>query len=152
MRWVPFGFFAMACAAVLFASAQDVELPAGKGKDTLEKMCTPCHSLERVTNEKYSKRRWSNVVDDMVSRGAEGTDTEVSALVSYLVQNFGKPINVNTTSAKEIADTLQITPDQADTVVKYRADHGQYKSIDDLAKVPGIPATVLDEQKKNIQF
>src|SRR5581483_5958130 len=148
MRWVSFGLLAVACAAVVFASAQDVELPEGKGKDTVEKMCTPCHSLERVTNEKYSKRRWSNVVDDMVSRGAEGSETEVSTIVTYLVKNFGKPINVNTTTAKEIADTLQITPDQADSVVKYRTEKGPFKTIDDLAKVPGIPAAVLDEQKK----
>lgn len=136
---------------VIFGAAQD-DLPAGQGKDVFQRMCSNCHGLDQVTGLKNSKKQWSNVVDDMVSRGAEGSDDDVSAVVSYLSRNFGKPVNINTASAKEIQDGLSFTAAQSASIVQYRTDKGTFKTLDDLAKVPGLDAASLDEQKKNIVF
>jgi DNA uptake protein ComE-like DNA-binding protein len=37
-------------------------------------------------------------------------------------------------------------------VVQYRTDKGAIKSFEELAKVPGLRAEVLAEQKKNIVY
>jgi competence ComEA-like helix-hairpin-helix protein len=138
-------------SAILNAAASD-DLPDGKGKEVFSKMCSNCHGLDQVTGVKNSKKQWTYVVDDMVSRGAEGTDDEVNAVVSYLSRNFGKPVNINTATAQEIEAGLSFTTAQSASIVQYRTDKGPFKTYDDLAKVPGLDAGLLDEQKKNIQF
>ena len=150
IRW---GLFALTIplAAVLLA-AQDNPLPEGKGKDTLQRVCTSCHGLDQVTSQHFSKTYWATVVDDMVSRGADASDDDVNAIVSYLSRNFGKPVNINTATAKDIETGLAFPPAQAESVVKYRTDNGAFKSFEDLQKVPGLNAGLLDEQKKNITF
>jgi len=152
LRWVLFSITAACLAAVVFAAAQDDDLPAGKGKDVLQRMCSTCHGLDQVTAARYSKKFWGSVVDDMVSRGAEGSEQDVNLLIGYLSRNFGKPVNINTATAKEIETDLWFTPAETELVVKYRTDKGSFKSYEELQKVPGLRADLLDEQKKNIVF
>jgi len=150
IRWVLL-VISISFAAVLIA-AQDDNLPEGKGKEALGRMCTNCHGLDQVTSQRYSKKYWGSVVDDMVSRGAEGSDEDINAIISYLSRNFGKSVNINTATAKEIETDLSFPTAQADLVVKYRADKGAFKSFEELQKVPGLDAGLLEEQKKNITF
>jgi competence protein ComEA len=88
----------------------------------------------------------------MVSRGAEGSDEDVNLVISYLSRNFGKPVNINTANAKEIETDLSFTPAASEALVKYRADHGPFKSYEEVQKVPGLSGNLLEEQKKNIVF
>jgi competence ComEA-like helix-hairpin-helix protein len=148
MRWVPFVFL----TGVLVAIAAQDDLPQGAGKDVFMKMCVNCHGLEQVTSQKYTKSHWREVVNDMMTRGAEGSDEDAAAVVSYLARNFGKPVNINTASAKEIETGLSFSAAQSEALVKFRSDHGAFKTYDDLLKVPGIDTKVLDEQRNNIQF
>jgi competence ComEA-like helix-hairpin-helix protein len=150
IRWVLLTIFTS--GAVVFALAQSSDPPEGKGKETLERMCTNCHGLEQVTAQHYSKKYWGSVVDDMVSRGAEGSDEDVNLVIAYLARNFGKPVNINTATAKDIESDLSFTAAEAQSVVQYRTDKGAIKSFEDLAKVPGLRAAALDEQKKNIVY
>jgi competence protein ComEA len=148
MRWVPLVFL----TALLVIAAQDDGLPEASGKDVVRRMCVNCHGPEQITTEKYTKKRWREVVDDMVSRGAEGSDEDVAAVVSYLSRNFGKPVNINTSTAKDIENGLSFSAAQSEALVRYRSANGPFKTYDDLLKVPGIDAKLLDEQRKNILF
>lgn len=149
-RWVPLALFA-SFGLMLFA-AQDDNLPDGKGKEALQHMCTNCHGLDQITSNHYPKKYWGSVVDDMVSRGAVGTDDEISQVIGYLARNFGKSVNINTASAKDIEDDLSFPAAQAEAVVKYRIDKGAFKTFAGLQKVPGLDAALLDEEKANIIF
>jgi len=149
MRWVPFLFLTGVLVAI---AAQDDSLPQGRGKDVFMKMCVNCHGLDQVTSQKYTKSHWREVVTDMMSRGAEGSDEDATAVVSYLARNFGKPVNINTASAKEIETGLSFSAAESEAIVKFRTDHGAFKTVDDVAKVPGIDAKLLDEQRNNIQL
>ena len=97
IRWVLLTIFTS--GAVALALSQSNDLPEGKGKEVLERMCINCHGLEQVTAQRYSKKYWGSVVDDMVSRGAEGSDDDVNLAIAYLARNFGKPVNINTATA-----------------------------------------------------
>lgn len=142
----------LAAFAAGILCAQDDELPAGKGKEILQRMCSVCHGIQQVTDIRQPKKLWANLVDDMVSRGATGSDDEITAVVSYLSRNFGQPVDVNAGTNKDLIDGLSFTPAEAAAIVKYRTDNGKFKSVEDLAKVPGIRPEVLDEQKKNFRF
>ena len=83
MKLPAFVFF---CSAVV--SAQ--RLPEGKGKDELVKVCTPCHGAENVIGEAKTREEWGQLVGEMVSFGAQGTDEELNLIVDYLARNFPK--------------------------------------------------------------
>jgi competence protein ComEA len=152
VRWVLFVISTFGAAAVILSAGNSDDLPEGKGKAVLIRMCSDCHGLDQVTTSRYPKKQWAYVVDDMVSRGATGSDEDVNSVIGYLSRNFGKPININTSTAREIEAGLSFTAAQSELLVRYRTDKGAFKTYDDLLKVPGLDAEALEEQKKNILF
>ncbi len=70
------------------APAQDT-LPAGEGKELVEKTCSGCHGIETALDMARTKEQWKAVVDTMIGRGAELTDKETETVVNYLTKNFG---------------------------------------------------------------
>jgi competence protein ComEA len=139
---VPF----LACSLV---QAQD--LPEGKGKDVLESVCGACHGTDLVASRRATKEGWSYIVDDMVSRGASATNEQIATIIDYLGKNLGQ-VNVNKGKADEIATILEISNAQAEAIVKYRADHGDFKTIDDLKKVPELASAKLDSKKDRVVY
>ena len=143
------GLVLMSLAAV--AAAQT--LPDGPGKAVTEKMCLPCHGLENVVKNRLTKDRWAKEVDDMVARGATGSDEEIEQVINYLAANFGAAkINVNTAVAADIASGLGISSSDAAAVVSFRAANGKFKNMDDLGKVPGIDTKKIASAKDRIVF
>jgi competence protein ComEA len=131
------------------AFAQD--LPEGKGKDVVEQVCGACHGVDLVSSRRATKQGWGYIVDDMVSRGASATNEQIQAINDYLAKNLGQ-VNANKAPSAEIASVLEITSAQADAVVKYRTDHGDFKTVDDMKKVPELAAADLDKKKDRIIF
>jgi competence protein ComEA len=152
MRWVFQTMFPVGLAAAFLCSAKPEDLPDGKGKDSFLKMCTSCHTSDQVTSAKFPKARWTAVVDDMVGRGAEGSESDIRAVVGYLARNFGKPVNINSATARQIESDLSLPARDSEALVNYRTKNGAYKSYEDLLKVPGIDPQLLDDLRKNIQF
>jgi competence protein ComEA len=128
------------------------DLPDGQGKAAFQKICTGCHALESVVRSRNSRERWGEVVDDMVSRGAQGSDDEIDKVIEYLATNFSKRINVNKAGSGELAKGLRISGKDADAIVSYRAEHGVFKELGDLKKVPGLDAKRVDEWKDRVEF
>jgi competence protein ComEA len=142
-------FFALSLSV---SQAQD--LPAGKGKELLETSCTACHGLDAIVSQRNSKDTWSSIVDSMVSRGASGTPEEIQTIVEYLAKNFGEATktNVNKASSMDLQTQLELIAKDADAIVKYRTDHGDFKDWASLVKVPGIDTKKLEAKKDSIVF
>jgi competence protein ComEA len=144
--------FAIAFASLVTVSIVSAqELPAGPGKDTVEKVCTACHGVEAIVALQGGKDIWQGIVDDMKGRGADGSADDFKTIVNYLSKYFGNNVNVNTASAQELAD-LDLTTDEAAAIVKYRTDNGNFKEFADLKKVPGLDASKLEPIQKRIKF
>jgi competence protein ComEA len=143
-------FILLGFAAVAFGQT----LPDGPGKAVTEKMCMPCHGLENVVKARLTKDRWAKEVDDMVARGATGTDDEIEQVINYLAANFGPPtkINVNTAEAGSLVAALGLPTSDAAAIVSYRNANGRFKDSKDLAKVPGIDAKKIESAKDRIEF
>jgi competence protein ComEA len=131
--------------------AQAQDLPEGKGKDVLESVCGACHGTDLVASRRATKEGWSYIVDDMVSRGASATNEQIATIIDYLAKNLAQ-VNVNKGKSEEIASVLEITSAQADAIVKYRTDHGDFKTIDDLKKVPELASAKLDSKKDRVVY
>jgi competence protein ComEA len=133
---------------ILFASLTQ-DLPDGPGKDVLLKICRDCHDLDTVTVDNRTKEGWQKTVAKMGDRGAEGTDEQFEAVISYLTKNFGR-INVNAATAEEIVAGTGFSSKEAEAIVGYRAKNGVYKDWQDLKKVDGLDAAKVDAQKDHI--
>jgi len=66
-------------------------LPDANGKQEVLRMCTPCHGTETFAASRMSRDQWKAEVDNMIARGARGSDAEVQAVIDYLAQNLGAP-------------------------------------------------------------
>jgi competence protein ComEA len=132
-------------------AGQDSPHPASAGKQAMEKVCSGCHDIETVTSVRRTKLGWEDMVHDMVDRGASGSDEELSAVVQYLTESFGK-VNVNTAPAKELQQFLGIAENEAQAIVDYRNKNGKFKDLEQLTKVPGVSAQKLQEKRQVIAF
>ena len=103
-----------------------------------------------------TKDRWSKVVDEMVARGATGTDDEIDEVVDYLATHFGpanvKRVNVNKADASELSAVLGISAADANAIVSYRAQNGPFKSWQDLAKVPAIDTKKIESEQERLEY
>jgi competence ComEA-like helix-hairpin-helix protein len=141
--------------AISLTVAQAQDLPAGKGKDLVENTCGSCHGLDVVVAQHATRDGWASIVDYMVSRGATGTPEEITTIVDYLAKNFpaaATKTNVNKATSMDLQTQLELTAKDADAIVKYRTDHGDFKDWDGLAKVPGIDTAKLTAKKDSIAF
>lgn len=96
------------------------------------------------------------MVDDMVSRGAVGSDEEIDQVIDYLATNFSKSaakkVNVNKASAAELAAALDISAADAAAIVSYRGEKGSFKKLEDVTKVPGIDSKRIEAAKDRLEF
>jgi len=127
-------------------------LPDGPGKAVTERMCKPCHGLDNVVRARRTEDKWAEVVDDMVSRGAKGTDDDIDQVIKYLSVHFGPKVNVNKAGASDLKESLGISASEADAIVQYRTENGTFKSIQDLLRVPGIDAKKVESFKDRVEF
>jgi competence protein ComEA len=138
----------------LAASAQ--QLPDGPGRPELEKMCKQCHELARSISLRQDRDGWSNTMSKMVAFGMKANEHDMNLVIDYLVKNFPAEdvprINVNTATAIELESGLSLRRSQAAAVLAYRAKNGNFKSLDDLKKVPLIDPEKIEAKKDRITF
>jgi mono/diheme cytochrome c family protein len=91
LRSIVFAGIALAAAPVL---AQQVQLPAGEGRDIVATACTQCHALNFPTGLREGPAGWRFHVQDMVIRGAQIKNSEVDTVVNYLASNFAPGVNI----------------------------------------------------------
>jgi competence protein ComEA len=126
-------------------------LPAGAGRDVLFKACSECHDVDTALTLRRTRADWRLTVDDMAGRGAQVTEDEIHTLVEYLALHVGR-VNVNRETAENLKATLDLSKEQAEAIVALRTREGEFRTIDDLKKVPGIDTKTLDERKGRIVF
>lgn len=132
------------------------DLPRGPGRDTFIRVCSKCHSPNNVIANGQNQQGWENTITKMVGFGATGTDDEFSEILDYLVTNFPPAsqvrINVNKASAAELKTGLALSEKEAEGIVTYRNKNGDFKSLDDLKKVPQLDTKKIDAKKGHLIF
>jgi competence protein ComEA len=151
------GALLLAMCMPLTVYAQSLKLPDAPGKQTMQKVCGSCHGAELVIGRQEARETWAAVVNDMIQRGATGTDDEFFEVVEYLSTNFSKSspvmkVNVNKATAKDLETALRLPSKQASDIVQYRGEKGEFKSIEDLEKVPGLDAAKIKANKNRLSF
>jgi mono/diheme cytochrome c family protein len=71
------------------AKKETTILAEGEGRDLVLTKCSVCHEPERVTRAYRDEQGWTDLVANMVSRGAEVTPEEAKTVVAYLFEHYG---------------------------------------------------------------
>ena len=71
-------------------------------------------------------------------------------LLTVSVSLFAK-ININTASKTELQKLSRIGPKKAERIIKYRLENGDFKRVEDLAKVKGIGKKTVENLRPNIE-
>jgi competence protein ComEA len=144
--------FSLLCwiAAGVVVSAQS--LPDGPGKETFQMVCSMCHSPTAVIGKQGSRQWWQSKVAEMLQEVTDVPDSDVDAIVNYLAKNFPiVKINVNKAGAKDL-EAIEFTSKESEAIVQYREAHGNFKTLDDLKKVPGLDAVKIESKKDRLEF
>jgi competence protein ComEA len=130
--------------------AQD-SFPETTGKTALLKVCSDCHTAESVVQTLRTRQEWSDVIDQMAHVGAQASDQEYDQILAYLARHFS-PIKVNKATAKDLEAALDVPETVAEAIVAYRLDKGEFKTVDDLKRVPGVESGKIEARKARIVF
>jgi len=79
----------------------------------------------------------------------------IAALIVTLLPAlvWAGPVDINTADAATIAKELQgIGPNLAQAIVAYREKNGAFRNADELRKIKGIGAKVLERNRANIKL
>ena len=132
------------------------QLPDGPGKAETEKLCSQCHEVERSIAPRQDRAAWQTTIEKMVALGAKGTEKEFAVVLDYLSSHYPADevprINVNKARAIELESALSLPRSQAAAIIEYRTKHGDFKSIADLKKVPGVDAAKIEAKKERLAF
>lgn len=82
---------APAPAPVVAAPAASLEggLPAGENRDLVIRACSGCHDTFVFAGLRHPRPVWSNIVDSMMSRGAQLSNDERVLVENYLATYLG---------------------------------------------------------------
>lgn len=77
----------------------------------------------------------------------------LSSLFFISFSAHAETVNVNKADAIVIAQHLSgIGPVKAQAIVDYRTEHGAFESLNDLTKVPGIGASIVEDNKGKLSI
>ncbi len=132
------------------------QLPDGAGRDETMKLCSQCHRPEVAASLRQDRTGWAATLRKMTALGAKGTDQEFGAALDYLATHFPadavRRINVNTATAIELESGLTLRRSQAAAIIAYRLHHGDFKSVEDLVKVPGLDGATIEAKRDRLAF
>jgi hypothetical protein len=88
------GLAALACLGPARAQEDLGGLPAGPGQEETYYNCNACHSIRLVTQQRLSRERWDEILDEMVAKqGMPPLPDEERALVlGYLAEHLGQDV------------------------------------------------------------
>src|ERR1700684_1573848 len=68
----------------LTALGQAPVLPDGPNRETVQRICAGCHSVQMFLGRGMTREQWGGVVSNMIGRGAKVSDQEFDEVVAYL--------------------------------------------------------------------
>ena len=129
-------------------------LPDGPGKDTFVSVCSLCHSPTAPFGKQWTRQEWELKVIEMLQEDPDVTRDERTAIIEYLAANFrpGGKIYINYAAAKDLQSALEISSTAAEAIVTYRKAQGDFKTFDDLKKVPGLDSAKVEAKNDRLVF
>lgn len=135
---------------VATGSQQEAKSPLN-GEEVFLNRCSTCHPTERALVAPRTKKGWEAVLAEMVdNNGAQLETGEREAILAFLTERHGL-VNVNAAAAGDLV-ALGLSEKDADTIVSYRTDRGEFADFAALRAVPGLDVERLDAVRVRVAF
>jgi competence protein ComEA len=132
------------------------QMADGPDKELFVKTCSKCHEIERVLSKRQDRDGWQETVAKMQGYGLLATDADLKSIIGYLAANLPaetiSKLNINTAARIDFESALSVKRSVAAAIIEYRDKNGGFKSIEELKKVPGVDASLVDEKKNALTF
>jgi competence protein ComEA len=126
-------------------------MPDGPGKDVTVQACGSCHDARRAASVRLTRDGWAAVIDSMQRFGARFSPEEVPIILDYLSTHFLgealQPLNLNTATQIDLEAAGGLLRREAAAVIRYREQHGRFKTLDDLKQVPGLDFKKIENRR-----
>lgn len=132
-------------AAADAAAANDPTAPL------FAQMCNKCHDAVRINTRRRGKAEWEDVIQKMIEKGATGSEQDFEQVYEYLLRHWGS-LYINSASAFDMTKILGISRTDADAIVAYRTEKGEFADFEAVKKVPNIDVKALEQHKDAVQF
>jgi competence protein ComEA len=153
-----YGLLIVILAAAASAAGQSPQrvpsgegLPDGPGKDVTVQSCGTCHDASRAASIRLTRDGWAAVIDSMQRFGARISEAEFPVILDYLSTHFLgealQPLNLNTATQIDLEAAGGLLRREAAAVIRYREQHGRFKSLDDLKQVPGLDFKKIESRR-----
>ena len=136
--------------ATLFAAAAPPDPRLARESQSLKAVCAKCHNLQLVQDTPRSYGDWHDTVQQMVDRGASGTDEQFDDIMDYLHRTM-TTINVNTAPVDELETVLNVSETTGQAIIARRSTQ-KFTGLTDLKSVPGVDALTVDAKARLIFF
>ena len=138
------------------ATPLNASLPEGRGRQETEQLCQGCHDIAQSVSLRQDRNGWGATLMKMVGLGVKATDHELQTILAYLSEHFPAeelpPVNVNKARAIQLESRLSLRRSEAAAILRYRKEHGGFKSLADLLAVPGVDTAKLEAKKDKLVF
>ena len=114
-------------------------------------VCSSCHSPDYITDTARNAKGWSDIFEMMQAYGATATDAEWMQIKAYILGQIAQ-IDVNKATADDLQKLFEVDAPLAKAIVDTRTANGNFKTIDDVKKVPGLDAKKVDYRKNRLEF
>lgn len=86
-KWILISLTGLLLLTLIAACAQSTtpETETPDARALIVERCSECHSSDRVFQADYTEAEWSDVIDDMIDKGAEVNPEEKQIMIDYLV-------------------------------------------------------------------
>ncbi len=143
---------------ILFALAVSgqAQLPEGPGRDVTERTCKNCHEISKAVTLRQDRNGWTNTIVKMLGLGLKASDDDLEVVLDYLTKNFPAeelpPVNINKARAIQLESRLSLKRSEASAILRYRRENGDFRSIDEILKVPGIDTAKIEAKREVLVF
>ena len=70
------------------ATSAPTSAGTANGQAIMQKACSACHNINRVTSAQKTAAQWKTTVDRMIARGAKVSPQDEQALIDYLAATY----------------------------------------------------------------
>lgn len=121
------------------------------GAQVVGEVCTLCHDIGVATSTRMTPGQWEHTVSDMIARGASATPEQEEFIPRFMAWAMGK-VSVNSAPASDLALVIGVPMSQAEAIVAYRTEHGNFANVEALKQVPGINTAMVNQQQAALLF
>ena len=87
------------------AIAQAPVLAPGDGQQTVQTVCTSCHTIGIVTAHPHTTEEWDEIIGKMIDKGMLASDQQLDEIAAYLSKNYAPPAPPPATAGAEKGET-----------------------------------------------